>query len=92
MVANNFKPLDEREEAKPVSASFARCMKKVIEIDPLECPKCHEPMKIVTFLHDPREIEKIATYLGLPTWRAPADSALRRIYVDSSSEFSQLPE
>lgn len=92
MVKNNFKPLEQEEQKKPASQSFARCMKRVFEIDPLKCPKCHEQMKIVAFLCEPREIEKIATILGYPTWRAPPDFALRRIHLDSSSEFSQIAE
>ena len=92
MVENNFTPLDQEEEQKPASQSFARCMKRVFEIDPMECPKCHEQMKIVAFIHEPREIEKIAANLGYPTWRAPPSFAPNSIHFDSSSEFSQLTE
>lgn len=92
MVENNFKSLEQEEEKKLASASFARCMKKVFDIDPLECPKCGEQMKIVAFLHNRRAIEKIATNLGYATWRAPPDFALRRMHIDSSSEYSQITE
>ncbi len=82
-------PLDEPEEARPASASFARCMKLVFEIDPLECPRCGEQMKIISFLQKEPEIEKIASNLGMPTWRAPPKFAPVGFRVDTSDEYSQ---
>ena len=46
-------------------------MKKVFELDPLECPKCGAEMKIKSFITDPREIERIRKNLNLPQERAP---------------------
>jgi len=84
-------PLDEpEEETKPASASFARCMKLVFEIDPLACPRCGEQMKIVAFLQKEREIEKIADNLRMPTWRAPPKFAPAGTHVDTSDEYSQI--
>jgi len=34
-------------------------LKKVYEIDPLQCPKCGGSMKIKAFIHDPEEISRI---------------------------------
>jgi len=53
------------------SASWARCMKKTFEIDPLVCPRCGGPMKIRAFITDPREIDRITKNLGLAYQRAP---------------------
>ena len=41
-------------------------MKRVLEINPLECPKCKADMRIVAFLKDTREINKIMNSLGIP--------------------------
>ena len=48
--------------------SFARLfLKKVWEVDPLECPKCHAEMKIISFISksQPEVIRKILEHLGL---------------------------
>ena len=68
------KALDEEPitiEAFPeVSASaakraWARLIKQVCEVDPLMCPRCTGPMRIIAFIEQPEVIEKILTHLGL---------------------------
>ena len=88
-VQNNFQPLEHEPEKQPASASFARCMKKVFEIDPFKCSRCGSQMKIVAFIFSPRKIEKIADNLKLPTWRAPPPFAPAGIRYDTSSQYSQ---
>ena len=39
--------------------------KQVYEADPLVCPRCTEPMRIIAFIEQPEVIEKILTHLGL---------------------------
>lgn len=59
-------------EPKPkVSQNWAACIKQVYEVDPLICDKCGGAMKILAFLHQPKEIEKICENLGIPRYRAP---------------------
>jgi len=43
------------------------CIKKVWEVDPLECPRCHAEMKIISFItpSQPDVIQKILKHLGL---------------------------
>lgn len=48
------------------SASWAACMKRVFEINPLECPRCMAEMRIISFLTDTREIKKIMDNIGIP--------------------------
>ena len=62
ILENNFQPLDKELEKRQASATFARCMKRVFEIDPFKCQKCGSEMKIVAFIFDSREIEKIASH------------------------------
>ena len=71
--AQNPQPLAELEpEPKPQSSlSWARCMKRVYEIDPLECPRCKCQMRIVAFVQDPVEIKKIMQSQGIPDFTAP---------------------
>ena len=53
------------------SSYWARCIKQVYEVDPLECPKCKAQMRIVAFVQDPLEIKQIKNSLKLPDFRAP---------------------
>jgi hypothetical protein len=67
------------EEFTEVSASaakraWARLIKQVYEADPLMCPRCTGPMRIIAFIEQPEVIEKILTHLGL--W--PAQSTARQ--------------
>jgi len=39
--------------------NWARLIKKIYEVDPLTCPKCHGPMRVVSFIKDQEVIEKI---------------------------------
>jgi putative transposase/transposase-like zinc-binding protein len=58
------------EEVNEVSASaakraWARLIKQVYEVDPLICPRCTGPMRIIAFIEQPEVIEKILTHVGL---------------------------
>jgi hypothetical protein len=49
---------------------WAELMKRVWEIDVLECPRCFGRMRIVAAIHSPDATRKILECLGLPS-RAP---------------------
>lgn len=51
---------DLSEPSRKPSSSWARCIKEIYEIDPLECPKSRSKMRILSFLHDTLEIKKIS--------------------------------
>ena len=57
-------------EARP-SSSWAACIKRVFEVDPLECPKCKAGMRIVAFIKDQAAIKRIMQALNLPSFAAP---------------------
>ena len=52
--------------------AWARLIKHVYEVDPLICPRCAGPMRIIALIEQPAVIEKILAHLGL--WPAPAHS------------------
>jgi hypothetical protein len=65
------------EEVSEVASSaakraWARLIKQVYEVDPLVCPRCAGPMRVLAFIEQPEVIEKILTHLAL--WPAPAHS------------------
>lgn len=59
------------EPPAKASSSWAACMKRIHEINPLECPKCKAEMRIVSFIHSPNEIDKIMRSLSLPKFKPP---------------------
>jgi hypothetical protein len=46
-------------------ASWARFIKKVFAADPLVCPDCGGPMRIIAFIEDPRVVRAILVHLLL---------------------------
>ena len=46
-------------------------MKRIYEVDPLECPKCKSQMRIIAFVQEPNAIKAMMKSLGLPEYRAP---------------------
>lgn len=47
-----------RQAAK---AAWAKLIRKVYEVDPLECPKCGAQMRVIALIEDPAVIERILT-------------------------------
>jgi len=44
--------------------SWARLIRKVYEVDPLVCPRCAGPMRVIAFIEDEVVIKKILVHLG----------------------------
>jgi Putative transposase len=65
--------VDVREAAR-VRSTWARLIHKVYEVDPLECPRCKGPMRVIALIDDRAVIRKILSHLGL--W-APQHAARR---------------
>ena len=54
------------EELKPVpSKGWAAMIRKVYEVDPMLCPKCEGPMKVVTFITDYVAVDRIIDHLPI---------------------------
>ena len=68
--AVTLEPEIPEPKSKP-SSEWARCIKQVYEINPLQCPKCKGSMRIISFIQDPNAIAEIADSLGLPPYTAP---------------------
>lgn len=50
--------------------TWAELMRRVFELDVLECPDCHGPLRILSAIHPPEATRAILEHLGLPS-RAP---------------------
>jgi hypothetical protein len=55
--------------ARQMRRSWARLIKKVYEADPLICPRCGGPLKIISLIDSARVIERILRHLKL--WNRP---------------------
>jgi hypothetical protein len=52
------------EFAARARAAWARLIRKVYEADPLECPKCKGPMRVIALIEEPEIIRRILEHLG----------------------------
>ena len=53
------------EFAARAKAAWARLIRKVYEADPLECPRCKGPMRVIALIEYPGVIQRILEHLGL---------------------------
>jgi hypothetical protein len=49
------------------SLSCARLLACIYELQPLSCPRCQGPMRLIAFLTEPRSIRALLAHLGEPT-------------------------
>jgi hypothetical protein len=78
--------------------NWARLIQKIYEIDPLLCPKCQGPMKVIAFIEDDALIKKILIHLGLWETRShdppqPGNAHIQAIGTQLTCDYtySQLP-
>ena len=77
---------DYRQEFR--KSSWAGCIKRVYEIDPLECPKCKAQMRIIAFIQDAHSIKDIMKAQGIPDFQAPPPIPK---FIDTSEAIDELP-
>ena len=54
---------DDTPEARAPRRPWVRLIKKIYEVDPLLCPECSAPMRIITFIEKQEVIRKILEHL-----------------------------
>jgi hypothetical protein len=57
--------ISEYRPTRIPSPMWRECIKKIWEVDPLSCPRCHAEMKIISFIVQPDVIKKILVHLEL---------------------------
>lgn len=53
------------------SSTWAACIKRIYEINPLECPKCKATMRVIAFITDEKAIAGIMKSQGIPEQKPP---------------------
>ena len=73
-VQNDDKQAQREDDSfrKQCRSNWARLIKKIYEVDPLVCPKCHGVLTILSFLENPAVIKRILVHLNL--WEVPERS------------------
>ena len=75
------------------SASCARLISKVYNVDPLTCRKCGGELTLVVYLHDKVAIKQILDHLGLsqPEDERPPPPDIRYVPVDEKGREAEAP-
>jgi len=71
--------------------SWARLLKRVIEIDFETCHQCSGQMKIIAAIEDPSVIKKILEHLGLPS-KPPMPWPARGPPQNGDHDFQRFPD
>lgn len=62
--AESARPDEDRSpDARSLRRRWAEMIKRVYEVDPLVCPRCHGEMRIIAFIIDHQVIDKILRHL-----------------------------
>ena len=77
---------DYRREFR--KSSWGACIKRIYEIDPLECPKCKAQMRIIAFIQDKHSIKDIMKAQGIPDFQAPPPIPK---FIDAIEAIDELP-
>jgi hypothetical protein len=77
---------DYRQEVR--KSSWAACIKKIYQANPLECPKCKAQMRIIAFIHDEHSIKDIMKAQGIPDFQAPPPIPK---FIDAAEALDEIP-
>jgi hypothetical protein len=69
-------------------SNWAACIKRIYEIDPLECPKCKAQMRIISFIQDQHSIKDIMKAQGIPDFQAPPQIPK---FIDAVEAIDEIP-
>ncbi len=77
------------EYASRAKAAWARLIRKVYEFDPLECPKCKGPMRVIALIEDPVVVRAILMHLGC--WQPKAVERAPPVPLEAWPAHANLP-
>jgi hypothetical protein len=64
-------PADSQASSRRPNYTWAQLLRRVFQIDVLECPRCGGPLRILAAIQSPEAIHKILDCLGLPARSPP---------------------
>jgi len=87
IVENGARQSESTNSNKVCRPDFAKLMARVFEIDVLECPRCHSPMQLISFITDSKVIKDILKSLKMTT--APPEPVKPAVSVEYESEIAR---
>jgi hypothetical protein len=69
-------------------SSWVACIKRIYEIDPLECPTCKAQMRIIAFIQDAYSIKDIMKAQGIRDFQAPPPIPK---FIDTGEAIDEIP-
>jgi len=82
--------VSDYQPKKHASKKWRELIKKVWEVEPLICPKCGKPMRVIALIDDPGVIFEILSHLGL--WEAVNEQTRSRAPPRQDSAAYSSPE
>ena len=81
---------DVTPDKKSCSKKWASLIKKIYEVDPLECPVCQHEMRIIALIEEPKLVKKILKHLNLwqPQAHGPPMSEDNEIIEETSYDYN----
>ena len=70
-------PEERHRDPRPRNYSWAELMRRVFEVDVLECPACQGPMRVLAAIHPPEVTRAILDCLSLPSRSPPVSPPAR---------------
>jgi hypothetical protein len=68
-------PCAHLERGRGARRRWAQLLARVYEVDPLQCPACDGPMRILAFLTDPTVVRPILRHMRIPEHPPPVSPA-----------------
>jgi hypothetical protein len=86
--------LEPDKDSKEYRRNWAGLIQKIYEVNPLVCPKCHGPMRVISFIEHEEVIKKILKHLGL--WEVnprppPRMGRTQPLYTEPHLDYSARP-
>jgi len=80
-------PEDSLPGPRTRNYTWAELMRRVFEVDVLECPACQGPMRVLAAIHSPEATRAILDCLGLPSRAPPVSPPARDTPTDLAQGF-----
>ena len=70
---------------------WATLLRRSFSVDVLECPKCHDRLRVLAVITEREPVQRILAHLGMPT-EAPHVARARDPTDDCAAEWDESPQ
>jgi hypothetical protein len=90
LLSEEARVVQDTAPAQPCLSPWARLLAKIHRVDPLRCPVCGGPMRVIALIHDPAVIERILRHIG--RWDPPRGPPREAPTTERTIEYEPVPE